>query len=350
MGLGPTSLVSLAEARIEAQECRKARYKGIDPIAQRAQGQDAVREKASQAMTFNQCSKAYIEAHEAGWRNPKHAAQWSSTLATYASPVLGNVTVDAIDTTLVLKVVETIWSTKTETAGRVRGRIEAVLDWARARGHRQGDNPARWRGHLDHLLPARAKLQPVIHHPALPYSKVGAFMFDLATQDTVASHGLQFQILTAARTGEVIGARWSEMDLDQKIWIVPGKRMKSGREHRIPLSSGALSLLKLALDYTLGEFVFPGAKLNHPLSNMAFLALLRRMKRNEITPHGFRSSFRDWAAESTSFSNEVAEMALAHSVTDKVEAAYRRGDLLETRKALMEEWSDFCRSSTKRVD
>ncbi len=255
--------------------------------------------------------------------------------------MLGTLPVQAVDVGLVMKVLEPIWHAKPETASRLRGRIEAVLDWAAVRGYRKGENPARWRGHLDKLLPARSKVRQVAHHAALPYDKLADFIAALRNQQGVAARALEFLILTAARTGEVIGARWDEVDLDERIWVVPGARMKAHREHRVPLSVAAMAILGPMKDIRESDFVFPGGQKGGPLSNMAMLARLRRMHRGELTAHGFRSTFRDWAAERTSFPGDVAEMALAHTVGDKVEAAYRRGDLFEKRRQLMEAWGAF---------
>jgi integrase len=300
--------------------------------------------EAAKGMTFRACAERYIEAHKAGWRNPKHALQWMSTLASYAYPVFGDLPVKAIDVGLVMKAVEPIWATKTETASRLRGRIESVLDWAAARGYRHGDNPARWRGHLDKLLPKRAKMQRVQHHPALAYDEVGAFMDALRSQGGIAARALAFCILTATRTSETLNARWDEIDLAAKLWVIPAGRIKAGKEHRVPLSAPALAILRQLAETRSGEFVFPGGKGGKPLSNMALLALLKRMERSDLTVHGFRSAFRDWAAERTHYPREVAEMALAHAIGDKVEAAYRQGDLFEKRRRLMEEWARFCAS------
>jgi integrase len=287
----------------------------------------------------------YIAGHTAGWRSAKHIAQWKATLAKYAEPVIGGLSIQAIDTALVLKVLEPIWSVKPETAGRVRGRIEAILDWAKARGYRTGENPARWRGHLDKLLPALSKVRRVAHHAALPYAELPGFLIALREQGGIAARALEFTILTAARTGEAIGARWGEINLTEKVWIVPATRMKAAKEHRVPLSARALAILDelrpLRETSDAEAFVFPGAKAGRSLSNMAFLMLLRRMGRDDLTAHGFRSSFRDWAAERTNFPNEVAEMAPAHSVGNAVEAAYRRGDLFDKRRRLVDAWAEF---------
>jgi integrase len=315
---------------------------GIDPIAARtAERQQAVLQSAK-AMTFRQCAEAYVAAHKAGWKNQKHADQWSATLQTYAYPVLGDVSIQAVDVALVMKVLDPIWAAKTETASRLRGRIERVLDWAAVRGFREGDNPARWRGHLDHVLPQPGKVKRVVHHAALPYDEIASFMAELRQLPGIAAMALEFAILTAARTGEVIGATWAEMDLDRAIWTIPAGRMKGGREHRVPLSEPALAILKKLHEAKHGEYVFPGGRTGKSLSNMALLTLLRRMKRSHITAHGFRSTFKDWAMECTSFPSEASEMALGHAVGDKVEAVYRRGDLFEKRHELMQAWGQTC--------
>jgi integrase len=258
--------------------------------------------------------------------------------------------VQAVDLTFVMKALEPIWKAKPETASRLRGRIEAVLDWAKVRGYRVGENPARWRGHLDKLLPARAKIQKVVHHPALPFSEIGDFMVSLRSQEGMAALALEFLILSAARTGEIIGARWDEVDLKVKIWVVSGERMKTGREHRVPLSGPALAVLRQMNEIRESDFVFPGGKKGKPLSNMAMLALLKRIGRNDLTAHGFRSTFRDWAAERTTFPREVVEMALAHTIENKVEAAYRRGDLFQKRRQLMDAWARFCLTTSVQAD
>lgn len=347
MGLGPLHTIGLSDARARAAEYRKQRHDGVDPIdSRRAAKQQSVLD-AGRAITFRQCAEAYMASHASGWRNAKHAAQWQATLATYADPIIGHLAVASIDTPEVMRVIEPIWPSKTETANRLRGRIEAVLDWAKVRGYRQGENPARWRGHLDNLLPARAKVKRVEHHPALPHATIGEFVEALRNQEGNAARALEFAILTAARTGETIGATWAEIDLAAKVWAVPASRMKAGREHRVPLSVRAIQILvgmapERGKSPLASAFVFSGAKVGRPLSNMAFLMLLRRMKHEGITAHGFRSTFRDWAAERTNYPREVAEMALAHAIADKVEAAYRRGDLFEKRRRLMDEWERYC--------
>ena len=349
MGLGSVELVSLAEAREAALAGRKLVFQGIDPIEHRNAAKDA-RLAHTAAYTFRQVAERYVAAHEAGWRNAKHGAQWKATLEAYAHPVFGSRSVAAIDVGLVMRALEPIWREKPETASRVRGRIESVLDYATARGWRHGDNPARWRGHLENLLPARAKIAQVEHHPALPYSEVGAFLLTLRQADGVGARALEFAILTAARTGEVIGATWSEIDLEARTWTVPGKRMKAGQEHRVPLSDRAVEILTALLPFRTGPGapVFPGGRKGAGLSQMALTMTLRRLGHTDITVHGFRSSFRDWAAETTGYPREVAEAALAHTLRDKVEAAYRRGDLFEKRRRLMDDWAAYCSDPVPR--
>ena len=350
MGLGSFPDFSLAEARKRAVSFRQQLADGIDPIEARRAKRDLHRLEKAKTRTFKSCAEAYIESHKSGWSNAKHAEQWRATLATYVYPVFGNLPVHSIDVALVIKALQPIWTIKSETASRVRGRVESVLDWATVSRFRTGDNPARWRGNLQALLPARAKVAKVVHHPALPFATIGPFMAELRACEGIAARALEFTILTAARTGETIGARWSEFDMRAKCWTIPGSRMKSGREHRAALSEPAIVLLSVLADVRTSDFVFPGAKPDKPLSNMAMLAVLKRMGRNEITAHGFRSTFRDWAAETTNFPREVAEAALAHTLGDKVEAAYRRGDLFNKRQQLMEAWGRNCgRVSTDPV-
>ena len=342
MGLGSLDTYSLAEARERARNCRKLRDEGKDPIEERNAARLAVKLEATKAITFEQCAERHIAAHRAGWRNGKHRDQWSSTLETYVNPIIGALPVQAIDTTLVMKAVEPIWNEKPETASRVRGRIEAILDWATARGFRAGENPARWRGHLDKLLPKKTKVRRIEHHAALPYREIAAFVAELRSQEGIAARALEFAILTAARTGEVIGALWGELDLADRLWTIPAERMKADKEHRVPLSDAAIAILEDLQRVRQGDYVFPGGRAGRPISNMAMTMTLRRMGRGELTVHGFRSSFRDWAAERTGFPAEVAEMALAHAVSDKVEAAYRRGDLFQKRRQLMDAWARYC--------
>jgi integrase len=355
MGIGPYPEITLAEARALAVEARRVKILGKDPIAERDAARTAQRLEDAKAMTFDQCRDAFIKAHSAGWRNVKHASQWTNTLTSYVTPIFGGLPVQAVDVALVTKALDPIWTTKPETAGRVRGRIESILDWATARGFRTGENPARWKGHLDKLYPARSKVKAKKreqqgrgeHHAALPYLALPDFMTALRERLGTSARALEFTILTAARTGETLGALWPEFDLAARVWIVPAARMKGGREHRVPLSDAAVAMLKRMDNAEKSAHVFSSDR-GAALSNMAMDMLLRRMGRKDATVHGFRSTFRDWAAECTSFPREVAEAALAHIVGDKVEAAYRRGDLFEKRRELMEAWAKFCASGAAK--
>jgi len=343
MGLGKYPEITLAKARELAADARRLKAEGKDPIAERNAARQKALLEAAKAITFKQCTETYIAGHRAAWRNAKHARQWKATLATYVLPLIGDLPVQAVDVGLVLRILEPLWTTKPETAARIRGRIETVLDWAKAREYRQGENPARWRGHLDKLLPAHSKVRRVKHHAALPFDQISAFMATLRAENGTAARALEFAILTAARTGEVIGAKWSEISLADKTWTIPAERMKAGKAHRVPLSARAVEILEALRpsDSTAG-YVFTSPGTNSALSNMAMLALLKRMGRTDLTTHGFRSTFRDWAAERTNFPNHVVEMALAHALSDKVEAAYRRGELFEKRRALMDQWATTC--------
>jgi integrase len=343
MGLGPLHTIGLADARQRAQAARQLCLDGIDPLDQKndKKARDAL--EAAKAVTFKACAAKYVASNRAGWRNQKHAAQWDATLAAYVYPVIGQLPVGAIDTGHVTRILEPIWATKSETASRVRGRIEAVLDYAKTHGWREGVNPAAWRGHLENVLPKRSKVARIEHHAALPWQEIGGFLADLDKQEGMAALSMRFAILTAARTGETIGATWAEIDTQSAVWTVAGERMKAAREHRVPLSDAALAVLTAVAplrDDRSGGFVFPGRRKGTPLSNMAMLVLLRRMNRTELTVHGFRSCFRDWAAE-TGQPADSAEAALAHSVGDKTVAAYQRGDLLERRRKLMADWALF---------
>lgn len=341
IGLGPYSEVSLAEARETARGHRRKVREGIDPLLEKQRAKAAARVGTAKAKTFKECATAYIDAHKAGWKNDKHSKQWGATLETYAYPVLGSLAVSTVDTGLILDALRPIWATKTETASRLRGRIESVLDWAKVSGYRDGENPARWRGHLDKLLPARSKVQKVEHHAALPYADIGTFMVDLRKRDGIASRALEFSILCASRSGEVRGARWSEIDLAGAVWTIPANRMKAGKEHRIPLTPTAISLLKALPRLKGAELLFPAPR-GAALSDMALTAVLRRMESGGLTQHGFRSTFRDWAGETTAYPREVIEHALAHQLKDKAEAAYQRGDLLTKRTRLMADWATYC--------
>jgi integrase len=350
MGLGPFPDISLAEARGKATEHRKQRHDGIDPLNAKEAHRQAQRVSVAKGRTFRECAVEFIEKNRAGWRNAKHRQQWVNTLQTYAYPTLGELPVSAIDAGLVVQVLDPIWSEKPETASRVRGRIEAVLDAATVRGFRQGPNPAMWKGNLAHILPARAKVRKVEHHAALPLDEMPSFLAVLRGRDGMSARALEFTILTVARTGEALGARWGEIDLAAKVWTVPAERMKAGREHRVPLSDAAFDVLEKVHPLALmrdgkpdpAAPVFPGPRRALPMSNMVLLMLLRRMKRGDLTAHGFRSTFSDWAAERTAYPREVVEMALAHAIENRVEAAYRRGDLFDKRRRLMADWAGFC--------
>src|SRR6266853_51156 len=331
MGLGSLLTVPLTKARKSASGYRDQLAEGIDPLEANRATDTQDKLARARAKTFAECAKSYITAHKTAWKNAKHVEQWTNTLETYCGKVFGSMPVQEVDTPLVLKALEPIWTKKPETATRLRGRIERVLGWATTSKLRTGDNPARWKGHLDNLLPNLKKKARVKHHAALPYSQLGAFIQSLRTQEGQAAKCLEFTILTAARTGEVIGAGRDEFDLDGKVWTIPASRMKAGKEHRVPLTDRAVELVR----EQKGEQVFP-------LSNMAMLELLKRMGRDDLTVHGFRSTFRDWTAEQTNYPREVCEMSLAHTVSNAVEAAYRRGDLFEKRTRLMTEWARYC--------
>lgn len=346
MGLGPLRLVDVAGARAKARDCRSLLLEGRDPLEEKRAAARAKRAEAARFTTFDQCAAAYIAAHRAAWKNQKHIGQWQATLAQYASPVIGALPVAAIDTGLVVKVLGPIWHAKTETAKRLRGRLEAILDWATVSQLREGENPARWRGHLDQLLPKPTRIAPVKNFAALAWKEIPGFMRALRTREGMAARALEFAILTAARSGEVRGAAWSEIDMAAELWTVPAERMKAGIEHRVPLSHAAIAVLAAVLTAVgrCGDLVFEGRKGGVQLSDMSLTAVLRRMGRPDITVHGFRSAFRDWCAEAAGneFSREVCEHALAHRLPDRVEAAYRRGDLLDKRIRLMQAWANYC--------
>jgi integrase len=332
MGLGSAREVALAEAREAAANARKLIREGKDPISER--------KRTGGVPTFGEMADQVRESLSAGFRNEKHKAQWKTTLATYAAP-LKDRPVDTIGTDDVLAALKPIWTTKPVTASRLRGRIEKVLDAARAKGVRQGENPARWRGHLDHLLPKQPKLTRG-HHAAMPYQDVAAFVGRLRERDGLFALALEFCILTAARSGEVLGARWSEVDLNTKVWTLPAERMKAGRAHRVPLPARAAAILRQLAEIRTGDFVFLGQRKNRPLSGRAMNATLQRMTAGTVTVHGFRSSFRDWAGNETSYPRDLIETALAHVVGDAAEQAYRRSDALEKRRELMEAWAAYC--------
>lgn len=336
-GLGPCWDVSLEQARAKAKEFRAMVRDGGDPIDDTRRAILERKLELAKRVTFAECSEKYIEAHKAGWRNGKHAKQWAATLATYGEPINALPVAD-IDTGLVLKCLEPEWATKTETMTRVRQRIEKVLDWAKVRGYREGENPARWKGHLDHILPKRSAVQKVEHRAALPYADMGAFMSELRQHEGLAAKCLELQILTATRPGEAAGAQWDEFDLDGAVWIIPAERMKTGHEHRIPLSPAAVELLKAIPQ--VNDNVFPGTK-NRPITTAAGMKLIKSM-RTGLTAHGFRSTFRDWSGETTSYPREVIEASMAHRLKDKAEAAYFHGDMLARRADLMNDWADYC--------
>jgi integrase len=337
--------VTLAEAREKALACRKLVADGRDPIEERKAALLRAQLEAAKAASFSDCARSYISAHEVGWKNEKHGRQWTATLETYAFPLIGKLPVASVDTGLVLRVLEPIWQSKTETASRLRGRIESILDWATVRGFRQGENPARWKGHLEHQLPARSKVQKVEHRAALPYAEIGIFMAELRQREGISARALEFAILTAARSGEIRGATWGEIDLKAHLWTIPAERMKAGKEHRVPLPEQAIALLS-ALPRLLGnDLVFPATR-GKQLSDMSLTAVLKRMDHPDLTQHGFRSTFRDWAGETTAYPREVIEHALAHQLKDKTEAAYQRGDLLAKRARLMADWGKYCDTVT----
>jgi integrase len=366
MGLGPFPAVTLAEARSGSDVvkwsrdyCTKLRSQGIDPIEARKAERVQKAIESAKVVTFKEATERYIKSNCDGWRNKKHAAQWETTVKTYAYPILGQLPVQAIDTALVLKVLEPIWKTIPETASRVRGRIETVLDAARARGERSGENCARWRGHLSHHLPKRSKVRKVENRPALPYAELGAFMAALRAEEGMGARALEFAILTAARSGEVTGATWSEIDLVSKVWTVPAGRMKAGKEHRVPLSTGAIAILEEMAKFREDHqtVVFHAASSRTPLADATLSRVVRRMNEKNAAaglpewvdpkqgkaavPHGFRSTFRDWAGDRTNFPSDLVEFALAHALDDETEAAYRRSDMLERRRRMMTAWSDF---------
>ena len=343
MGLGSLSFVSLAQARQQAVEGKRLVIDGKDPIEERKKEKLELQLKQSRNLTFKEVAEACIVSKAPEWKNAKHAQQWGNSLEAYAFPTLGKLPISDITTDLVVKALEPIWITKAETASRVRQRIETIWDYGKARNYVRGENPARLRGHLDKILSKTVKVKRVRHFPALPYKQISIFLKELHSRSGYSALALEFLILTAARTNEIIGARWSEIDLEQKVWTVPGDRMKMSKEHRVPLCSKAIEILiNMTSNRNPKEHVFSGWKQNTGLSNNAMLALLRKMQRSDITPHGFRSTFRDWAAEEAhQFSNETIELALAHTIKNKAEAAYRRGDQLERRRELMDEWETY---------
>lgn len=345
MGLGGFPDVTLAGARDAARVARAKIKAGIDPIEEGRAARSMLAASRASALSFQQCATAYMAVKQLEWKNDKHAKQWSSTLETYAYPVIGKMLVRDIEQEHVLRVLEPIWSEKTETASRLRGRMESILDWARVRGYRKGDNPARWKGHLDTLLANPGKIAKTRHHAALPYKEIGAAMAELREVNGMGARALEFTILTAARSGETRGAVWQEIDLEAGVWTIPPDRMKMKKEHRIPLSREAVAILEALPRLGDTDLVFTGTR-GRPLSDATMTAVLRRMG-SDVTVHGFRSTFRDWASECTSYPHEVCEMALAHTIPNKAEAAYRRGDLFEKRARLMRDWAKFCGTVAK---
>jgi integrase len=344
LGLGPVHSVTLAEARAKALDLRRQRLDGIDPLEAKRAAKTASRIKGARAMTFAECAEAYVKAHRAGWRSARHVAQWPQTLEDYVYPIFGSLPVQAIDTGLVMQALEPIWTEKPETATRVRGRVENVLDWATTSGYRKGENPGRWRGHLENLLPKKTRVHRVKHHAALPYSEIGAFMRELQARVELSARCLEFMILTAARSGEAFGATWSEMSFAERMWVIPADRMKADREHRVALSAPAVAIIERLAEFRSGDLIFPG-RTGEPFASATMPRLLERVGHADLTAHGFRSTFRDWAAECTNFPREVVEMALAHAIESAVEAAYRRGDLFEKRRQLMDAWARYCTES-----
>ena len=347
-GLGPYPDTGLDEARDIAQECRKLKRQGIDPIEHRQEVYRGRKKEKANQITFKECATIYIDTHKTGWRNDKHIAQWRNTLKTYAYDIIGDLPVNEIDTPSIHHVLKPIWLNKTETATRVRQRIEKILDWAESLNYRQGNNPAKWQGHLEHSLPKPSKIRKVRHHPALPYKEIPAFWKWLSTKDSLSSKALAFTILTAARNGESRQAVLKEIDLKNECWNVPGERMKAGRDHRVPLSKVTLQVLSDVEPYSNGVNLFPSKGKSGCISETALRKLLKEY-RPGLTVHGFRSTFRDWAAEVTNYPRELAEAALSHVIRDATEAAYQRGDMLEKRAIMMESWAVYCTSSNKEV-
>ena len=348
-GLGSFKVLTLAEAREAALQCRKLRAQGLDPIREKKQQRIAARLEDAKAITFKDCVEQYLKAHASAWKENRHKDKWERSLELYAYPTLGDLPVGEIDIDYVFRALDLIWEDKNETASRVRGRIEQVLDWARVRGFREGDNPARWNGNLSHLLPAKNKIAKKKHLKSLPYADLPDFWKELSQRSTNAAAMLRFTILTATRTGDTRFATWGEIDMDNKLWTIPGERMKAGKQHRVPLSPQAVQILKeLAKQHPAeaqddSDLVFPGPKQGQPHSENAMLNVLDQMGyKGRITVHGFRSTFKVWAVEQTDYANDISEMALAHTIPNAVEAAYKRTDLLDKRRELMNEWSGYC--------
>ena len=347
-GLGGFPTVTLASARERARSTLDAVFAGVDPIAAKREAKSALIANKAKAVTFKKLAVQYIDQHESGWKNAKHAAQWTSTLASYALTVCGDMIIAEIATPTILSILEPIWAIKTETASRLRGRLEAILDYATAKGLREGPNPARWKGHLSLTLPAKRRISPVVHHKAIEVKDMPAFFTSLNQMEGTAARALSFLTLTAARSGEVRGMCWDEVDLSAKVWTIPAERMKAKREHRVPLSAPALAILKRMKQEFKGKIIFEGSKPGKSLSDMTLTAVMRRMNLVAV-PHGLRSSFRNWSAEETAYPNEVCEMALAHAVGNAVEAAYRRGDLFEKRRKMMSDWAAYLEKTTRSI-
>ena len=337
MGLGDYPSVSLKQAREKARQARSLKVDGRDPIEERNGRRAALAAETASQMTFRECALGYISAHQHGWKSAKHSLQWAATLETYAFPIIGALPVGAIDRAHVMKILEPLWLTRTETASR----LQKVLDCAKVLGLRTGENPAAWRGNLDHLLPKKSTVAPVAHHAAIPYRDLPVFMAKLRQHDSVAALALEWTILCAARTADTIGARWSEIDREQRLWTIEAARMKARRTHTVPLSVRALAILDKMDELREGDFIFPGAIAGRGLGRLVMDRVLKDLGHSE-TVHGFRSAFKDWASEETTYPNEMSEMALAHAISNKVEAAYRRLDMREKRRALMQDWSNYC--------
>jgi len=341
IGLRSINTISLSNAREKALELRQVLQNGNDPLQLKQEAKLNQQRLTSTLINFEQCAHQYIDTHKAGWKNIKHAQQWTNTLTTYAFPIIGSLPVRDIDTALIMQVLSPIWTSKNETAGRIRGRIENILSWATVHGYRSGDNPAQWKGHLENLLAKPSKIKIVSHHKALPYAKLNAFINILRCNTSISARALEFLILNATRTSELTGAEWSEFDFNAAIWTIPAIRMKSGKEHRIPLSSRSTDILNEMQNIKQSTFVFPGGKIGKSLSNAAMDKILQKTLGYDCTVHGFRSTFSDWAAECTNHPRDLCEMALAHTIKNKVEAAYRRGDMIEKRRVLAEDWQIF---------
>jgi integrase len=343
MGLGSINALSLAQARERAAECRTFLANDIDPIQRREVERQSQELTAAKTKTFRQCAEAFIDSHEASWTNATHRRQWRVSLEQHVYPALGSVQADKIDTALVMKAIEPIWRKRNTTAARLRTRIESILDWAKTMGCRTGENPARWRGHLENLLPKPKRVHRIKHFVALPYMDIGAFLEKLRYRDSDQSRLLQFLILTGARSGEATHATWDEIDLEAKTWTIPATRMKAKADHRVPLSEDALAILEKMKESRQGDYVFPSWRQGRPMSHRTIRVLAQEIAADDaITVHGFRSTFRDWAAERTNFPREIAEKALAHAIGDETERAYQRGDLFEKRRRLMDAWAQFC--------